>query len=118
MDMRDEFKQVIVLRKDLNLSQGKAAAQCCHAALEAYKLAKPRQREQWAAEGQKKVVLYAKDMSELMALKEKASKLRLPVAVIRDAGLTETRPGTVTCMGIGPASASEIDKVTGSLPLA
>lgn len=116
--MRDDFKQVIVVRKDLKLSEGKTAAQCCHAALEAYKSAKPREREQWTAEGQKKVVLYAKDLGELMFLKEKAKKLKLPVAVISDAGLTEIPSGTITCVGIGPASAKEIDKVTGSLPLA
>lgn len=116
--MRDEFKQVLVVRKDLNLSAGKLSAQCCHATLEAYKLAKPREREQWTAEGQKKVILYAKDLSELMALKDKAKKLKLPISIIRDAGLTEIQPGTITCIGIGPSSAKEIDKVTGDLKLA
>lgn len=116
--MRDEFKQVIVIRKDLKLSEGKIAAQCCHATLEAYKSAKPREREQWTAEGQKKVILYAKDLAELMVLRDKAKKMKLPVAVIKDAGLTEIPSGTITCIGIGPTSAKEIDKVTGDLKLA
>ncbi len=47
-----------------------------------------------------------------------ATRLRVPKAMISDAGLTELAPGTTTCIGIGPAPASVIDQITGSLPLA
>ena len=39
------------------------------------------------------------------------------VGVVRDAGLTEIPPGTVTCIGIGPAKNETVDRVTGKLSL-
>lgn len=41
----------------------------------------------------------------------------LHTILITDAGRTQVEPGTVTCVGIGPALASKIDKVTGELKM-
>ena len=113
----DEYKQVLVLRKDLELSKGKSAAQCAHAALEAFKEANPGAKKKWLDSGQKKVVLFAINEPELLSLAQKARKLKLPCSLIRDAGRTELPSGTITCLGIGPAEEKQIDKVTGNLPL-
>ena len=46
-----------------------------------------------------------------------ASSNKIHIAVITDAGRTQVEPGTVTCMGLGPAPASELDKITGELKM-
>ena len=109
------YKQAIIVRKDLKMSAGKIAAQVAHASVEAWKKADKKIRDAWEREGAKKVVLQAQNEKELLELKKKSGKL--PTALIRDAGLTEIPPGTITCLAIGPAREEEIDKLTGSLKL-
>lgn len=109
------YKQVIVARQDLKMSKGKLAAQASHASLEAYKRANHKLRQTWEAGGSKKVVLKVRALRTLKSLHQRALKLGLPSALIRDAGHTELRPGTVTCLGIGPAKEEDINKVTGRL---
>jgi PTH2 family peptidyl-tRNA hydrolase len=115
-----EYKQVIVFRSDLKLSKGKIAAQAGHAAVSAAQEAHKRHIAWWDAwlfEGQRKVAVKVKDEKELLELEEQANDLGLPNALIVDRGLTEVPPDTVTCLGIGPAPAEKIDKLTGKLPL-
>lgn len=68
-------------------------------------------------EGQCKIAVKVKSEKELLDLEKKAKALSLPCALIVDRGLTEVPPGTITCLGIGPAPAEEVDKITGLLPL-
>jgi PTH2 family peptidyl-tRNA hydrolase len=115
-----DYKQVIVFRSDLKLSKGKIAAQAGHAAVSAAQEAHNRYRGWWDAwffEGQRKVAVKVKDEKELLELEEQANDLGLPNALIVDRGLTDVPPGTVTCLGIGPAPAAEVDRVTGKLSL-
>lgn len=112
-----EYKQCIIVRDDLKLSRGKLAVQVAHAAVSACELADEDVRDAWKEGGQKKVVLRVATMEELFELKENARRQCLPAALIKDAGLTEVPPGTITALGIGPAEASELDKITGRLKL-
>ncbi|WP_461864522.1 peptidyl-tRNA hydrolase Pth2 [Thermococcus sp.] len=114
------YKQVMVIRRDLKLSRGKMAVQVAHgavtAALKAQK-EKPEWFKAWFHEGQKKVVVKAENEEELFQLKTEAEKLGIPTALIRDAGLTEIPPGTLTCLAVGPAPEELVDRVTGHLKL-
>ncbi len=112
-----EVKQVIVVREDLNLSRGKLAVQVAHASIIGYEKADKKIVDVWKRQGQKKIVLKAKNLEELMKIKEKAESMGLPTGVVVDAGLTEIPPGTITAVVIGPDEAKKIDKVTGNLPL-
>lgn len=114
------YKQVIVFRSDLKLSKGKLAAQAGHAAVSAADEAHKRHRNWWEAwmfEGQRKIAIKVKNEKELGELEEQAKELGLPNALIVDRGLTEIPEGTVTCLGIGPAPAELMDRLTGKLPL-
>lgn len=112
-----EFKQCIVIREDLKLSPGKLAVQVAHAAIMAYEVADRVTAASWRREGQKKVVLKAPDLQSIYSMRVEAERLGIPAAVVVDAGLTEIPPGTVTALGLGPASRKLLDKVTGRLSL-
>ena len=115
-----DYKLCIIIRKDLKLSPGKTAVQVAHAAVSCAVSSKKNNTQwfnSWFKEGQKKVVLKGKDLAELYILKDRAQSMGLTTSLISDAGLTEVSPGTVTCLGIGPAPEEKVNSVTGSLPL-
>ena len=114
-----ELKQVLVVRSDLGMGKGKIAAQCCHASLQAFLNAQQESPDlalKWMAEFQKKVVLKVDSRQALYALYNKAKK-KFPCALIKDAGLTQLKPGSTTALGIGPAPEKELDEITGQLKL-
>ena len=111
------MKQAIVVRKDLKLSKGKLSAQVAHASLSSYRKTGKKEAQMWELEGQKKVVLKAESADKLLDLFAEAKKEKIPCALIKDAGRTEIPSGTITCVGIGPATDEEINKLTGHLKL-
>ncbi|MDY6765292.1 MAG: peptidyl-tRNA hydrolase Pth2 [Halobacteria archaeon] len=111
------MKQSIVIRTDLGMGEGKKAAQAAHASLQAYEKAPPDIQREWKEEGMKKIVLKARDESELLELKEEAGRAQLPFALIRDAGHTQIEPGTLTALAVGPGDDERVDRITGHLTL-
>ncbi len=114
------MKQAIVVRVDLKMGKGKLAAQVAHASLSAAEAAMNRRADWfdlWKAGGQAKIVLRVQSEEELQALFRKAKSAKLPAALVEDRGLTQLEPGTVTCVGIGPAPEDDLDRITGKLKL-
>ena len=111
------MKQVIVVNESLRLPRGKLAAQVAHAAVAALVEAEPDAQRAWFVAGMPKVVLRAESDRELAELEARATAAGLPAALIRDAGRTVVDPGTVTCLGLGPAEPERIDALTGELKL-
>ena len=115
-----EYKQVLVFRTDLQMSKGKIAAQAGHAAVSAAQDAFVHHKkwwETWMYEGQRKIAVKVTDAKELGELEEAAEDLGLPHALIVDRGLTQLPEGTITCLGLGPAPAEKLDRLTGKLKL-
>jgi PTH2 family peptidyl-tRNA hydrolase len=124
-----DAKQVIVMRKDLNMRKGKMIAQGAHASLkvfldrgalsgETFTFTCTPGMQAWLGGRFKKVCVSVSSEAELDAIAERARDAGLPCAVIVDAGHTEFKGvPTKTCLAIGPADAPEVDAITGALPL-
>jgi len=112
------YKMVIITNR-IEMSCGKMAAQVAHAAVEAALMAYKKKREilkRWRENGAKKVVVVAEE-EEMLELEKRAREQDIITAVIRDAGLTEVEPGTLTAVAIGPDEEEKIDILTRHLPL-
>jgi len=115
-----KYKQVIVVRADLEISNGKLAVQVAHGSIAAAERSRKEKKEwlgAWLREGQKKVVVEVVNEEELRKLQKQAAGLGIPNELIEAAGLTELPPGTTTVLALGPAPNDIIDKVTRGLPL-
>jgi PTH2 family peptidyl-tRNA hydrolase len=111
-------KLVIVVRADLGMTCGKIAAQAAHAAVAAaLGTIRTAAFEDWAGDGQPKVVLRVADLDGLESIEQAAIAAGLHVEVVRDAGRTQVEAGTPTCCSVGPGAEESIDKITGGLPL-
>lgn len=111
-----DYKQAILLREDLGMSKGKMIAQACHASLKAYRKSDADIRSEWENSGEKKIALQVTE-AELKDKRIQAESSGLISASVKDAGMTELEPGTVTALAIGPDVASDVDSVTGDLQL-
>jgi len=130
-----EAKQVIVIRKDLNMRKGKIAAQAAHASLKiildmmehrrhglvtrwALYVAEDTPLAEWLNGRFTKICVSVDSEQELLDIYNKALNAKLSVALITDAGLTEfNNVPTKTCIAIGPDWPDKIDAITGHLKL-
>ena len=115
-----ECKLILVVRNDLKMGKGKAAAQCSHASVLAYQQAAKKESallKLWLATGQRKVVVKIDDEKSLHDVQREARSLGLLTSMVRDAGHTQVASGTLTVLGVGPGPTNLIDKATGHLKL-
>jgi peptidyl-tRNA hydrolase, PTH2 family len=124
-----EHKQVIVLRKDLNMRKGKMIAQGAHASMRAilglghqegasFVIPLDERLAPWLLGRFKKICVSVNSEAELLALHEKARAAGLITSLIQDAGLTEFGGvPTYTSVAVGPDRSDRVDAITGELPL-
>ena len=127
-------KQVIVVRKDLNMRKGKIAAQAAHASIKVivdmmtvdrvgasfaiYNAFLPMGIHDWLKGAFTKICVYVESEEHLLKLYNKAKEANIPCSLIKDAGLTEFGGiPTYTCIAVGPDYNERIDEITGGLPL-
>ncbi|KAF9902471.1 hypothetical protein EC991_004847 [Linnemannia zychae] len=119
-DQEEEYKMVLVIRTDLNMGKGKAAAQCCHATLANYKelnKKSPKTLARWEYFGQAKVTLKVDNEEDMLLLQAQAMSIGLAAHSIRDAGRTQIAAGSRTVLAIGPGPISVVNSITGKLKL-
>lgn len=112
--LSDPPTMAFLCRSDLNLSPGKLAVQCAHAAVESLQQAKKthsRMVQRWKESLSRKVCLAIDDENELEHFLTLVQEASLPFALVRDAGLTEVAPGTATVLGVGPGPRHTMDSL-------
>ncbi|HXI48858.1 MAG TPA: aminoacyl-tRNA hydrolase [Steroidobacteraceae bacterium] len=124
-----EHKQVIVLRKDLNMRKGKMVAQGAHASMAAILKLAVREGdrllipldervEPWLLGRFTKICVSVNSEAELLAIHEKSLAAGVLTSLILDSGVTEFGGvPTNTAVAVGPDHASKVDAITGELPL-
>jgi peptidyl-tRNA hydrolase, PTH2 family len=119
----ENLKQVIVVRKDLNMRKGKMIAQGAHASLMSYLNALGNRGNmmmvyEWLQKhGQTKICVGVDSEQELLDLHKAAQSASLPCALVLDSARTEFKEPTYTALGIGPADVERINLLTGMLKL-
>lgn len=120
------IKQVIVIRKDLNMRKGKMAAQAAHASIkfladklkEGNSIRWTEEQSEWLNGSFAKIVVSVDSEEELMQLYQETKQAGLTVSLIIDSGATEFHcVPTRTCIAIGPHESEAIDKFTSHLKL-
>ena len=123
------MKQVIVIRKDLNMRKGKMVAQGAHASLNAIlatakdkdgELSIPLSTElkSWMEGKYTKITVGVNSEEELRSIYEKAKEKGLLCSFVTDLGLTEFNgQPTATAVAIGPAEDEVVNSITGHLSL-
>lgn len=138
MNNPDNVKQVILVRTDLKLSKGKIAAQVAHASVKALlfqmkdygrfntdnekyphevRVNMSDDMLYWLKGNYTKITLKVNSEEELIEYFNMAKENNLPCSIITDKGFTELEGEHKTCVAIGPAKNSEIDKITKNLKL-
>ncbi len=127
------LKQVIVIRRDLNMRRGKEIAQGSHASMAFLVetvvracdpstgrgvLAIDPAALTWMTTSNRKVTLQSRSEEELVELHRQATDAGLRSHLITDSGRTEFGGiPTITALAIGPDVAASIDEITGHLTI-
>lgn len=108
-----KYKQIIVIRKDVEMSPAKLAVQVAHGAIESYQRTDSCIRDEWYEEGMRKVVLMVKSLEDLQSLNKNVPH----GTFIIDFGLTELEPNTITGITFNILNVAEVPKPLKKLSL-
>lgn len=114
-----KYKQILVVRKDLNMRKGKIAAQCAHASLAAY-LENPDDDRMvaWLKGPFTKICVSVDSEEDILRVEKQAKAHGLITRMIVDAGRTEFNGiPTRTVLAIGPDTHEALEPITGHLKL-
>jgi peptidyl-tRNA hydrolase len=90
------YKMVLVIREDLNMTAGKIASQCVHAALGIYRSNMNNNElniSTWQSQGEPVICLSCKDDKELDIIINKCLLANINYFELHDAGRTQVEPG-------------------------
>ncbi len=113
-------KLVLCVNMELKMGKGKIAAQCGHATLGAYKLARKYCKTgliSWESSGSAKIALKVEKETEFYELLEKAKLAGIVCYIVEDEGRTQIAAGSRTVLALGPAPANILDQISGHLKL-
>ena len=124
-------KQVIVMRKDLNMRKGKMIAQGAHAVMKALmQMAEwtdhdcieianiPTPMVSWLKNTFTKICVGCNSDTSLDIVITECEKLGVPYSEIVDNGITEFKGiPTRTCVAVGPDTIERVDSITGGFDL-
>lgn len=118
------IKQVIVIRKDLNMRKGKMVAQGSHASM-AFLTRRLQKNEaiteiqkQWIENSFVKICVSVDTEQELLQIESKANEMGVECHLITDNGTTEfSGIPTKTCLALGPDKAEVLNEISGNLKL-
>lgn len=116
------YKQIILIRSDLDMRCGKKCVQVAHASLMGADASPRSIVEAWKSEGMRKIVLKVKDLSHLFNIWDKTVKCGICGSIVKDFGLTQLDPNTITSIGFSPyncwsAEGKILDELTRDLSL-
>lgn len=112
------MKMALIVRTDLSMNKGKIAAQVAHAAVQLFRINQAHPDvDRWLKQGQPKVVLKVGSLESIEDIQREAKAMGLINEAIFDAGHTQVPTGSLTVLGIGPASEKKINQIVGHLKL-
>ena len=112
-----ELVQYIVINNSLGMDKGKLVAQGAHASISVLEKVDNKTIENWKNQGMKKIVLKINSTDELIQKFQALKNLKLPVALITDAGKTQVPSGSKTAFACGPISETDGQKYFSELKL-
>lgn len=121
-----EVRMSLIVRQDLKMGKGKAAAQCSHATLALYKKMSnaesvaynPQMLRRWEwGNGQAKITLQVPTQEDMDMLYAQAMERGVNCHIVHDAGRTQIQAGSATVLGLGPAPKPVLDSITLHLKL-